>query len=181
MRSFTIDDGDLTVRPLAAADAPWLLRWLNDPAVLAYYEGRDTAHTDTMIREHFLTKTGDPVLGCLVLWQDNPIGYIQVYPIDDEEQRGYGLTPEDGSWGMDLFIGESQRWGQGIGTRLVSQVSQQLFIQRRAQRILIDPRVNNPRAVHVYQKCGFVIVKRLPAHEMHEGTAEDCWLMVRRP
>lgn len=33
------------------------------------------------------------------------------------------------------------------------------------------------RAIRCYEACGFRKVKRLPAHELHEGQWKDCWLM----
>ena len=48
-----------------------------------------------------------------------------------------------------------------------------------ARRVILDPHQNNPRAVRAYQKAGFRIIKPLPAHELHEGVMEDCWLMEK--
>ncbi|MEH1834506.1 MAG: GNAT family protein [Nostoc sp.] len=39
-----------------------------------------------------------------------------------------------------------------------------------------DNPFDNPRAIRCYEKCGFVKVKLLPAHELHEGEYSDCWL-----
>ncbi|WP_306307200.1 GNAT family N-acetyltransferase [Alicyclobacillus acidiphilus] len=43
--------------------------------------------------------------------------------------------------------------------------------------MVMDPRVENTRAIHVYEKCGFRQVKLLPQRELHEGKRHDCWLM----
>ncbi|WP_376711556.1 GNAT family N-acetyltransferase [Alicyclobacillus acidiphilus] len=47
----------------------------------------------------------------------------------------------------------------------------------KADRVVMDPRVENTRAIHVYEKCGFRQVKLLPQRELHEGKRHDCWLM----
>lgn len=47
--------------------------------------------------------------------------------------------------------------------------------------VVVDPRVNNQRAIRVYQKCGFQILKRLPQWEFHETESHDCYLMIFRP
>jgi RimJ/RimL family protein N-acetyltransferase len=78
---------------------------------------------------------------------------------------------------MDQFIGVPDIWGQGIGTQLVFTVSRHLLQNKQAQRVVVDPRVDNPRAIHVYEKCGFHTVRRLLRHEWHEGTYHDGWLM----
>ncbi|MBN3944450.1 MAG: GNAT family N-acetyltransferase [Nostoc sp. NMS9] len=56
-----------------------------------------------------------------------------------------------------------------------------LFEQRQADKIVIDPHVDNSRAIRCYEKSGFVKVKLLPAHELHEGKYSDCWLMAIEP
>lgn len=168
----------LAVRPLVEADAPYLYKWLNDSRVLAYYEGRDRPHDMHMIRENFLVKTGDnDVSGFLVLLDITPIGYVQTYPVQGEELLLYGYHERDRVFGMDQFIGEPDLWNQGIGTELVRMVAHELIHTSQAKFVVMDPRVENVRAIHVYEKCGFMKKKLLRARELHEGEFHDCWLM----
>lgn len=44
---------ELSVRRLVAPDAELLVKWLSDPLLLEYYEGRDRPHTMEMVLEHF--------------------------------------------------------------------------------------------------------------------------------
>lgn len=175
-----IEQGALSVRPLKHSDAPMLYTWLNDSRVLAFYEGRDRPQDMEMIERRFLSKTDiRDVLGCLVSWEQQPVGYVQVYPISNEERALYSYTKGEAVFGMDQFIGEPQLWNQGIGTYLVDMVSTWLHQSAGADYVVMDPRVDNVRAIHVYEKCGFKKVKRLPQRELHEGTYHDCWLMER--
>jgi aminoglycoside 6'-N-acetyltransferase len=170
--------GDLGIRPLTYKDVPILHQWLNDPRVLAYYEGRDKPHDMDMVRERFLSKTDlSDVLGCLVTWKGSPLGYVQVYPILGKELALYGYPHDHRIFGMDQFLGEPDLWNQGIGTLLVGAVVDWLIQECKAERVVMDPRVENVRAIHVYEKCGFRKVKLLPQRELHEGTYRDCWLM----
>ena len=177
---FCASDGPLSIRPLTTDDADDLHRWLNDPAVLAFYDGRDNPGSRDRIKQHYLSKTGHPVQGCIVQWQTKPVGYLQVYPLDAEDIERFGFPMQQRSIGMDMFLGESSLWGQGIGTRLTQLASDALLEKWGADRVILDPRVSNLRAVHVYQKCGFVVLQRLIRHEYHEGVWEDCWLMEKR-
>lgn len=43
----------------------------------------------------------------------------------------------------------------------------------------MDPQVRNERALRVYEKNGFVRVKRMERREMHEGELRDCWLIEK--
>ncbi|NMP21027.1 GNAT family N-acetyltransferase [Sulfobacillus harzensis] len=175
---FPIESDGLSFRPMTMADVDDTSAWLTTPEVLAYYEGRDRPQSPDLVRQRYLPKQGEPVQALIVWWKGRRIGYVQVYPLDDKAAAQY-QEPADDTWGMDLFIGEPALWGQGLGTRLVNAITDSLFHHMGARRILIDPRVNNPRALHVYQKCGFRILKRLPSHEFHEGIWQDCVLMEK--
>lgn len=173
--------GDLEICPLTEEDGPLLHKWLNDPRVLSYYEGRDKPHDMDMVRERFLSKTdSNGVLGCLVTWKSSPLGYVQVYPVLGDELTLYGYSQDRRIYGMDQFLGEPDLWNQGIGTLLVDAVVDWLFQECKAERVVMDPRVENTRAIHVYKKCGFRKVKLLPQRELHEGTHHDCWLMEKK-
>jgi aminoglycoside 6'-N-acetyltransferase len=104
-----------------------------------------------------------------------PIGYLQFYAADPVE---YGLdASEEDTWAFDLFIGEPDLWEQGLGTTIVRATVDYLLGEAGARKIVIDPRVANHRAIHVYGKAGFRKVKVLKEHEPHDGVMEDCWLM----
>ncbi|HEU4962860.1 MAG TPA: GNAT family N-acetyltransferase [Bacilli bacterium] len=173
--------GDLGVRRLQESDMEVLAKWLSDPQVLQYYEGRDRPHDAAKVREVFLPKTGDTgTSGCLVEWAGDPIGYIQFYALDSESKAKYGYDPQESVYGMDQFIGETSCWGRGLGTRLVQGMTDYLREQIGADRIVMDPQAWNERAIHVYEKCGYQKVKRLPKQEWHEGEMRDCWLIEYR-
>lgn len=223
-----IRHGELSVRPLNEGDATHLHKWLNDPRVLEFYEGRDRPHSMAMIQDHYYRPlrevassgpirdaggsaaqptpdakpTADPGpapcgsnhpattdhpslahaaastgLRCLVSWAGQPVGYIQMYIIDEEEYETYGYPESERVFGLDQFLGEPDKWNQGIGTTLVRVVANWLIDEAGADKVVLDPGADNPRAIHVYEKCGFRKKKLLPKREFHEGTYRDCWLM----
>lgn len=123
----------------------------------------------------------DPVIPCLIDYHNIPIGYIQYFSLNDlpeSDRQMYHLKKTDNVYGIDLFIGESNYWNQGIGTKLLSAAVNYIFEILQAQKIVIDPHVNNTRAIRCYEKCGFVKVQLLSAHELHEGKYSDSWLMA---
>lgn len=172
---------DLALRRLAAGDAPLLARWLSDPRVLAFYEGRDRPFDEAAVRATFLDRNDDgDVTQCIVLHQAAPIGFLQFYPLDAASRAEYGYAADLRAFGMDQFLGEPDRWSQGIGTRLVAGVAAHLIAAYRAEIVTVDPRIDNPRAIRCYEKAGFRRARLLPRHELHEGCWRDCWLMERR-
>lgn len=181
MKNFSASEGRVAIRPLADRDREDLHRWLNDPAVLAYYEGRDNPQSYADIDTHFLAMQGDPVQGCIIVIDGRSAGFLQVYPLSQGELSAYHLPAGERTFGIDLFIGETALWDQGLGTAVMMLATRTLVRDYQADAVTVDPRVDNPRAVRVYEKCGYRIHRRLEAAEKHEGIDCDCWLMVYRP
>lgn len=168
---------EIGLKMLADEDALLLVKWLSDPAVLAYYEGRDRPHDLALVRENFYSKDRH-VTPCLIQYNGLSIGYLQFYELDKEDQAAYGYSnPSEIIFGMDQFIGETEYWGRGIGTKLIQSMIKYLTEQRIASKIVMDPQTWNERALHVYEKCGFVKKQLLKEHELHEGKYRDCWLI----
>lgn len=163
-------------------DISVMARWLSDPRVLEYYEGRDNPFDEEAIRTKFIGKLKSEETPCIIEFEGRPLGYLQFYPVDAEGREYYGgLDREPAVYGLDLFIGEPDYWSRGIGTRALSIVLRYLFDELGADMAVLDPHVGNPRAIRSYEKCGFRKVKVLPAHEQHEGVLCDCWLMAVTP
>lgn len=167
---------EITVRKLDKKDEELLVSWLSNPKLLEYYEGRDRPHDLKMVRECFYVD--DDETRCMVEYHKNPIGYIQFYQLNEETKHEYGyINTGLRVYGMDQFIGETQYWNKGIGTKLVKSMIDYLIHVEKADKIVMDPQVWNVRAIACYEKCGFKKMKLLKEHEKHEGIYRDCWLI----
>lgn len=175
------DEGIYCLRRMAAADDDYALmaRWLSDERVLACYEGRDKPHSMALVREKYGPRAlqDENVTPCIMQVERRPIGYMQYYPADVEE---YSFEEHGNVYAIDLFIGEPDLWGQGIGTAFVRLLLRYLFEQVGADWVILDPHVDNPRALRAYEKAGFRKIKILREHEIHEGKKVDSWLMAVR-
>ncbi|WP_336785111.1 GNAT family N-acetyltransferase [Paenibacillus sp. MMO-177] len=172
---------EISLRTLESEDAGLLVRWLNDPAVLEFYEGRDRPQDAALVQKHFY-EDREEIIPCIIQYNGADIGYLQFYEIQEEEREIYGLSDEaDSLYGMDQFIGEPRYWNKGIGSELIKETVQYLIKERGARKIVMDPQAWNTRALRVYEKSGFKKVKLLEKHEWHEGEYRDCWLIVYDP
>lgn len=169
--------GKLSVRQLEQNDSSLLVKWLSNPTVLEFYEGRDNAFDLEKVHEKFYNDEPE-VVRCVIEVDKIAIGYIQFYRIDAEERKLYGyLEAQEVIYGMDQFIGEVECWNKGIGTVLVQSMVDFLIKQKQADRVVMDPQTRNERAIRCYEKCGFKKIKLLPKNELHEGEYRDCWLI----
>ncbi|MBW3110779.1 MULTISPECIES: GNAT family N-acetyltransferase [Bacillaceae] len=168
--------GALNVRPLEDKDKYTLSRWLSNPEVLEFYEGRDRPFTIQLVEEKFLSDRG--VMSCLVEYEGNEVGYLQYYQLDHETMIRYGYTNLDEViYGTDQFIGETEYWNKGVGTQLIRAVVEYLLQKEGVHRLVMDPMTWNTRAIRCYEKCGYSKARILREHELHEGKYHDAWLM----
>lgn len=169
--------GELLIRSLEYVDKPLLVKWLSDSQVLKYYGGRNNPYNESMIETKFYNISNKT--RCIIEYSEIPIGYIQFYPICQEECNKYRFENlKSEIYGTDQFIGETKYWGQGIGKMLMELITNYLTSQKMVQKILLDPQSWNERAIKCYEKSGFIKIKLLPKHELHEGELKDCWLMM---
>jgi aminoglycoside 6'-N-acetyltransferase len=180
-----IQKGKITIRLMQdnIDDYRLMTKWLTDEHVLEFYGGRDNLSSLEKIIETYKPMViGDEAITSLLVYYSNiPIGYIQYFALNEQpesDRQMYRLEQTENVYGIDLFIGETNYWNQGIGTKMLSAVVDYLFEALQAQKIVIDPRIDNIRAIRCYEKCGFAKVQLLPAHELHEGKYSDNWLMA---
>jgi len=175
-------DGEVAVRLMRDDEADYALvsEWRSDPRVLEFYGGRDEPLTLEEARtEHRPQIRGeDPVRSCLILLNDEPIGYLQfATELIPEEWAGADLALLEGAAAIDLFIGDPALWSKGYGSRALRAMVRHL-LDGGAARVLIDPLTSNSRAIRAYQKVGFRAIGVLPKRELHEGERRDNLLMV---
>ncbi|MGD9933285.1 MAG: GNAT family N-acetyltransferase [Dehalococcoidia bacterium] len=175
----------VSLRPFRYEDADYacIARWLSDPRVLEWYEGRDSPYDMAMVLAEFGPEgehARDGVLQTIIERDGESIGYLQYYPIGGWA-ADYEIEDSTDTWAIDLFIGEPEHWSSGIGSALLAALLTHLFEDEGAVRVLIDPRVVNERGIRAYEKAGFRKVKVLREHELHEGRRWDNWLMEALP
>ena len=155
-------------------------QWLTDERVLEWYEGRDQPYPLERVIAKFSPRVlrREAVMPCFILLAGRPVGYLQYYPVTDA--AGYELESAEDTWAFDLFVGEPELWSAGVGSTALRLAVRYVFEEHGAKHCVIDPRVDNPRAIRAYEKLGFTKVKVLVGHEEHEGAMRDCWLMELR-
>ncbi len=131
-------NGELVVRKLEWKDNHLLAKWLSDPLVLEYYEGRDNPFNLEKVNKEFYQRENGEI-GCIVEFEKVEIGYIQFYQLDNETRKLYGYVDvPDVIYGIDQFIGEINYWNRGIGTLLVKTMVEYLVEQKNVDRVVMD-------------------------------------------
>lgn len=109
-----ISHGHLTIRLLTIEDKKVLAKWMSDPTVLQYYQGRDEPLDMEKVTEIFYDPDTEDIQ-CIIEYDGIPIGYIQYYLLDEESRQIYDYhDTTEIIYGMDQFIGEPAYWNRGI-------------------------------------------------------------------
>jgi|SRR5579864_2568144 aminoglycoside 6'-N-acetyltransferase len=71
------------------ADYELMAKWLSDPRVLEFYEGRDNPFPFARVIAEYSPRLlcSQSVTPCFLIYDERPIGYMQFCPIASEEGR----------------------------------------------------------------------------------------------
>ena len=156
-------DSGITFRPLQEADLPLLTDWLNKPHVREWWSGDDAAADIDATRRKYLPRMNDdsPVKAYVAALADEPIGFIQSYIALDAGDGWWEEEYDPGVRGIDQFICDSGRLGQGLGTAMVNAFVRRLLAEPGVTKVQADPDPDNARAIRCYLKAGFRTVRRI--------------------
>ncbi|PCG84367.1 N-acetyltransferase [Streptomyces sp. WZ.A104] len=135
-------------------DLAVLTRWMNDPAVAAFWE---LAGPASVTAGHLRTQLeGDGrSIPCLGLLDGTPMSYWEIYRADlDPLARHYPARPHD--TGVHLLIGGVKNRGRGMGTTLLRAVAD-LVLDNLPQcgRVVAEPDLRNTPSVSAFLSAGF--------------------------
>ncbi|MDF3141541.1 MULTISPECIES: GNAT family N-acetyltransferase [unclassified Streptomyces] len=129
-------------------------RWMNDPAVAAFW---GLAGPRNAIEEHLRSQlSGDGrSVPCLGMLDGTPMSYWEIYRADlDPLARYYAARPHD--TGVHLLIGAVGDRGRGLGGTLLRAVADLLLDKRPAcARIVAEPDIRNTSSVAAFLSAGF--------------------------
>ncbi|WP_328583716.1 GNAT family N-acetyltransferase [Streptomyces sp. NBC_00370] len=135
-------------------DLTLITRWMNDPAVAAFWElAGSEGVTATHLRGQ-LDGDGRSV-PCLGVLGGIPMSYWEIYRADlDPLARHYPSRPHD--TGIHLLLGGVTDRGRGVGTTLLRAVADLILEQRpRCARVLAEPDLRNTPSVAAFLNAGF--------------------------
>ena len=154
------------------ADFPLMLKWLKTAHVHRWWNPEIT-WTAELIQKRYgdyvngykrLTLSDGivqkiiekPVSAFIMMINDERIGYIQLYNAYDFPRAQGGVLRDlpKNLAAIDLFIGETQWTGKGIGPILITEFAEK-NIFKDYDAVFVDPKIENIHAIKAYRKAGF--------------------------
>jgi aminoglycoside 6'-N-acetyltransferase-1b/aminoglycoside 6'-N-acetyltransferase-2 len=152
------NDAAVTLRLMKEQDLPMLHDWLNRPHIVQWWGGEDERPTLSDVVEHYRPRVlaEESVVPYIVMLGAEPIGYAQSYVALGCGNGWWEEETDPGVRGIDQLLANPAQLNQGLGTRLVRALVQQLFLDPAVTKIQTDPAPTNHRAIRSYEKAGFV-------------------------
>lgn len=134
--------------PVTRADYPMLRRWLSEPHVRAWW---GTPEGEIALMERDLES---PSIAMRIVRKAGvPFAYVQHYDGTTGDMPHYADMPK-GARAVDTFIGEPSHLGRGHAAGFLRQLAEDL-LDAGHPAVVIDPSVDNPRAIRAYRAAGF--------------------------
>jgi diamine N-acetyltransferase len=163
---------NLRLRAPERSDIPAFTEWINDPEVIdgltivyPMSSEDESRWFDHMVQQPLElhpwvieVKEGDH-------WQ--AIGNCGFHDVDWRNSNAE----------FGIFIGDKNYWGKGYGSEAIQLLLKVGFEVMNLHRIWLRVKADNPRAVHSYEKIGFVHEGRKREAEYHHGEYIDMLLM----
>lgn len=144
---------------LSESNISLLYSWLNKPHVREHWH--EESITLNQIREKYEKRIESKSDFPYIIEVDGrPIGYIQSY-YAPEVGEGWWENEPKGTWGLDMYIGEEDALGKGLGSEIAVQFAEKLFKEENAKCVIVDPTPDNKRAIQTYENAGFSRVKEI--------------------
>lgn len=162
---------DVYLRALEPADVERTSKWHNDAGLYATLVNpfryvsraaeeewirRKTAYSQTEIQLAICLKEGE-----------RHIGNIHLTDIDWVARHAC----------LGIFIGATSCQSKGYGQQALRLLLRHAFHDLGLYRVYLTVLEDNPRALRIYEKCGFVVEGRLRRHAYKRGQFQDLILM----
>lgn len=134
-------------------DLALVVGWMNEPHVARWWEQAWSVRRWRV--ELHRQVAGPHTLACLLTVDDVDVAYLELYRAsEDVIAPHYPVGADD--VGMHIAIGATDRTGQGLGTRLISEVSTALLREHQWRRVVAEPEAANTPSVRAFAAAGFV-------------------------
>jgi RimJ/RimL family protein N-acetyltransferase len=178
-------DGEVAIRRVRddRDDYGLIVSWRNQPHVREWWDPDDPPLTLEAAIEELRpsTQPESADTACIIELGGAPIGYLQFYPWDEEQDYlgEVGITLPGGAWGLDIFIGERSLVDHGIGSRTVRLISDHLFAEHDATAVALATEAGNSRAQAAYVRAGMRVIEHFLDTDTRDGRRVESVLMIR--
>ena len=140
-------------RPLEESDLPQVEAWLRAEHVAEWW--RDPLEIAVEKRREALEGRRE-VDHYVILEDERPLGMIQTYRVGHHAEWGELIGAEPEAAGVDLFVGEPDAVGRGLGPEILQQFARTIaFARPETTALVATVEEANRRSWRAFEKAGF--------------------------
>ena len=146
---------EIAFRLLGRDDLGLMHEWLQREHVRRWWDEHESYED---VARHYLPAIEGrrPVDLYLILLDGRPVGFIQAYLVADHPEFAALIGLGAGVAGLDLFIGEEELIGKGLGSGVLRAfVHDVVFAEPATTACIADPDVRNVASIRAFEKAGF--------------------------
>ncbi len=165
----------LVLRAATPEDLPLLQAWFSADHVRAWFGERTPADVAEEFTAYFEGR--ERVFSFIVVADGRPIGMVGWSRFGDfpDMSASYQVSDPNAA-NCDILIGELPMIGRGLGVLVIEKLLREhVFADGTITQCIIDPHVENARAIRTYEKAGFRFLRKVRDHE----DDRELHLMVR--
>lgn len=178
-------EDDLAIRRMRdrQSDYDLMVGWRNRPHVRRWWDPDLPPLTRASAEEEYRPDIPPDAVSkaCIVELRGEPIGFVQFYRWRDYagHAREVGVSFDDWTYSLDIFIGDPEQIGRGVGTRIVTLLSDYLLDELDASSVSLTTDLENHGAQRCYEKAGFRKIKQVLDTDTYQGERARSWLMTK--
>jgi len=173
-----LQEGNITLRPLADQHLPFLYKWNADPEMLFWSEGDDVQENPPETVNDIYGGVSQNAFCFLVEADGIPVGECWLQKMNIKEIAA--KHPGQDVRRIDMMIGEKSYWNRGIGTIIVRLLVDFAFVNQQANIVYGLISDYNIRSRRVFEKNGFKISWRGTTENTSPKANEDYHMMLER-
>lgn len=165
----------MKLRNLEEKDADGILEWMHDPETQYFFRFDTINRTRQDVLEFIRNASVDCTEGNSIHYavcddEDEYLGTISLKNID--------LCSKNAEFAISL---RKEARGKGVGQSAISILLDKAFSEFNLERVYLNVLSDNNRAIHVYEKCGFIYEGEFRKHIYIHGKYKSLkWYSILR-
>ncbi len=135
---------NISLRDVVLSDIDKIQKWYHDINGKKYL----SRHLPNLYQKNNMIKSND-LFWYIIIQNKNEIGTIWLERIDDIQN----------TFKLGIFLNNKHLFGKGIGTCAINQAISILTTNSDRNKIILDVRKSNVRAIKCYEHIGFIITE----------------------